>query len=346
MAEALARPANWMTGWLAAIGRATRLVLQHAGAMGHLLAAVVSSIVRMKVSPREVVQQMYVMGIQSLPIALVTASLAGIVTSQQGGYQFQGNVPLYVLGSLVVETMVLEMGPVLTGIVLVGRVGARITAELGSMVVTEQIDAYQSLGRDPVAILVAPRVIAGTLVTPLLVAIADVVGIPMSTLSRTVSESNNAAFWKTYPTMSRACWSAVGPPKKTDCPPTHTSPRSGSINPSVVLSSTLLPVPEGPKSAKSSPSSTLSVTPASTGTSNAFQMSRYMIIEPSLNGFPLYCSMRGGKSASRIRTVRVMNITAAVVWRPTPDAPPPVRSPMWVEMIGIANPNASAFVSE
>ena len=183
MAEALARPANWMTGWLAAIGRATRLVLQHAGAMGHLLAAVVSSIVRMKVSPREVVQQMYVMGIQSLPIALVTASLAGIVTSQQGGYQFQGNVPLYVLGSLVVETMVLEMGPVLTGIVLVGRVGARITAELGSMVVTEQIDAYKSLGRDPVAILVAPRVIAGTIVTPFLVAIADVVGILVGMLA-------------------------------------------------------------------------------------------------------------------------------------------------------------------
>jgi phospholipid/cholesterol/gamma-HCH transport system permease protein len=178
MAEALVRPVTgWMTGWLAAVGRATRLVLQHAGAMGHLLGAVVTSIVRLRVSGREVVHQMYVMGIQSLPIALVTASLAGIVTSQQGGYQFQGNVPLYVLASLVVETMVLEMGPVLTAIVLVGRVGARITAELGTMVVSEQIDAYHSLGRDPVEILVAPRVIAGTIVMPLLVAIADLVGI-------------------------------------------------------------------------------------------------------------------------------------------------------------------------
>jgi phospholipid/cholesterol/gamma-HCH transport system permease protein len=178
MAEALVRaPIGWMTGWLGTVGRATRIVLQHAGAMGHLMAAVVRSVVRLRISWREVVQQMYVMGIQSLPIALVTASLAGIVTSQQGGYQFQGNVPLYVLGSLVVETMVLEMGPVLTGIVLVGRVGARITAELGTMVVSEQIDAYKSLGRDPIAILVAPRIIAGTIVTPFLVAIADVVGI-------------------------------------------------------------------------------------------------------------------------------------------------------------------------
>ena len=69
------------------------------------------------------------------------------------------------------------MGPVLTAIVLVGRVGARITAELGTMVVSEQIDAYHSLGRDPVAILVAPRVIAGIIVMPLLVAIADTTGI-------------------------------------------------------------------------------------------------------------------------------------------------------------------------
>ena len=99
------------------------------------------------------------------------------MTSQQGGYQFTGSVPLYVLGSLVAETMVLEMGPVLTAIVLVGRVGARITAELGTMVVSEQIDAYHSLGRDPVAILVAPRILAGILVMPLLVAIADAVGI-------------------------------------------------------------------------------------------------------------------------------------------------------------------------
>jgi phospholipid/cholesterol/gamma-HCH transport system permease protein len=180
MAEALAQP---IAGWFRGIGRSSAVVLQHTGQMGQLLWAVVMAIVRMRVSFREVLTQMYVMGIQSLPIALVTASLAGIVTSQQGGYQFQGNVPLYVLGSLVVETMVLEMGPVLTGIVLVGRVGARITAELGTMVVSEQIDAYESLGRDPVAILVAPRVIAGTIVTPLLVAIADVVGILVGMLA-------------------------------------------------------------------------------------------------------------------------------------------------------------------
>jgi len=159
------------------LGRTATVVTEHAGAMGQLLWSVVVSAARLRCSPRGVVTQIYVMGVQSLPIVIVTASLAGVVTSQQGGYQFTGSIPLYVLGSLVAETMVLEMGPVLTAIVLVGRVGARITAELGTMVVSEQIDAYHSLGRDPVVVLVAPRILAGIIVMPILVAIADAVGI-------------------------------------------------------------------------------------------------------------------------------------------------------------------------
>jgi phospholipid/cholesterol/gamma-HCH transport system permease protein len=100
-----------------------------------------------------------------------------VVTSQQGGYQFTGSVPLYVLGSVVVSSIVLELGPVLTAVVLIGRVGARITAELGTMQVSEQIDALHALGRDPVRVLAAPRVLAGVIVVPILVGIADAVGI-------------------------------------------------------------------------------------------------------------------------------------------------------------------------
>jgi len=159
------------------VGRTTYITLEHAGGLGILFGQIVVAIVSLKVSIRSVLNQMYIMGIQSLPIVLVTGSLAGIVTSQQGGYQMTSAVPDYVLGSLVVETVVLEMGPVLTALVLVGRIGARITAELGTMVVSEQIDAFKSLGRDPVAILAAPRVIAGVLVLPLLVGIADLIGI-------------------------------------------------------------------------------------------------------------------------------------------------------------------------
>jgi phospholipid/cholesterol/gamma-HCH transport system permease protein len=135
------------------------------------------AVVRLRVKFSDVLRQLHVMGVQSLPIVFVTASLAGIVTSQQGGYQLISSSPRYVLGTLVVQSIVLELAPLLTGIVLVGRIGARITAELGTMVVSEQIDAFKSLGRDPVAILAAPRIIAGIITMPLLVGFADVIGI-------------------------------------------------------------------------------------------------------------------------------------------------------------------------
>jgi phospholipid/cholesterol/gamma-HCH transport system permease protein len=171
-----ARPAP-LARWFGGLGRRALLASEHAGSLGRLFWQICLATVQLRVSIRAVVNQFYIMGIQSLPIVLVTGSLAGIVTSQQGGYQMTSVVPRYVLGSLVVETVVLEMGPVLTAIVLVGRVGARITAELGTMVVSEQIDAYYSLGRDPVALLAAPRVLAGVIVMPLLVGVSNVIGI-------------------------------------------------------------------------------------------------------------------------------------------------------------------------
>lgn len=162
---------------LASVGRVSRNVAEHAGQLGLLVGRSARAFATLQVSPRSVLQQIYIMGVQSIPIVLITAVLAGIVTSQQGGYQFQGAVPLYVLGSIVVASVVLELGPVLTAIILVGRVGARITAELGTMKVSEQIDAFHALGRDPVAMLAAPRILAGVIVVPILVAIANVVGV-------------------------------------------------------------------------------------------------------------------------------------------------------------------------
>lgn len=150
---------------------------EHAGQIALLLGRSAKAVGTLQVSLRSVFQQIYIMGVQSIPIVLVTAVLAGIVTSQQGGYQFQGSIPLYVLGSVVVASVVLELGPVLTAIVLVGRVGARITAELGTMRVSEQIEAFEAVGRDPIAVLAAPRIIAGIIIVPILVGFADIVGI-------------------------------------------------------------------------------------------------------------------------------------------------------------------------
>jgi phospholipid/cholesterol/gamma-HCH transport system permease protein len=104
-------------------------------------------------------------------------SLGGSVVALLTVTQFTGSVPLWVVGSVLAAGVLTELGPVLTGIVLVGRVGASIAAELASMRVTEQIDALYSLGRDPVPALIVPRVLAGLVVLPPLVILADAVGI-------------------------------------------------------------------------------------------------------------------------------------------------------------------------
>ncbi len=172
------RPArSFVQRVLAALGRTAEEVARHAGQLTAIFWGSMQALVRGQVSWRQVLREMHSMGVQSVPIVLVTGILAGVVTSQQGGYQFTGSVPLYVVGSVVVSSVVLELGPVLTAVVFIGRVGARITAELGTMKVSEQLDALQSLGRDPIRTLGAPRIIAGTFVLPMLVAIANVIGI-------------------------------------------------------------------------------------------------------------------------------------------------------------------------
>jgi phospholipid/cholesterol/gamma-HCH transport system permease protein len=117
------------------------------------------------------------LGVQSMPIALFIAAFTGIVLALQASYTFSGTVPKYFVGALVGKTVILELGPVLTGLALAGRVGANIAAEIGTMRVTEQIDALETLGYDPLAYLVAPRVLAGTLMFPVVIAFSDAVGL-------------------------------------------------------------------------------------------------------------------------------------------------------------------------
>jgi phospholipid/cholesterol/gamma-HCH transport system permease protein len=159
------------------LGGVVERVAIHAGGMSLLLARSVRSTLRGEVRFRDVITQGYLMGVQSIPLVCVTGILSGVVTSMQGGYQFTSAVPLYVLGSVVTSSVVLELGPVMTAFVLIGRVGARLTAELGTMQVSEQIDALHSLGRDPVTVLGAPRIIAGLVTMPALVGLANVVGV-------------------------------------------------------------------------------------------------------------------------------------------------------------------------
>lgn len=148
----------------------------HAGKLFLLTVAIAKATLRGQVRLSQVLAQCHEAGVRSLPLVSLTAILSGVVTSQQGGYQFTGSIPLYILGSVVSSSVILELGPVMTGFVVIGRVGARITAELGTMKVSEQIDALYSLGRDPVAFLAAPRLIAGLVTVPVLVAVANLVG--------------------------------------------------------------------------------------------------------------------------------------------------------------------------
>jgi phospholipid/cholesterol/gamma-HCH transport system permease protein len=174
-------------GLLARVGQTVQGLAEHAGQIWLLLSRVAVATLRGRVALRDVIAQLHSTGVQSIPLVCVTAILSGVVTSQQGGYQFTGSVPLYILGSVVVSSIVLELGPVMTAVVLIGRVGARITAELGTMKVSEQIDALCSLSRDPISVLAGPRLFAGIIAMPLLVGLADCVGIFAGMLAARIS---------------------------------------------------------------------------------------------------------------------------------------------------------------
>jgi phospholipid/cholesterol/gamma-HCH transport system permease protein len=159
------------------LGRFVLGGLAHIGRVSLLIAEMFRALVEWRVwLPRTFVEGANI-GLGSLPIILLVAGFAGAVTALQTGYQFTGNIPYYVAGSLIVESVVLELGPVLTGLILAGRIGARYAAELGTMRVTEQIDALETLGRSPASHLVIPRVLAGIIMIPVLVIIANVTGI-------------------------------------------------------------------------------------------------------------------------------------------------------------------------
>ena len=123
------------------------------------------------------VEQLDAIGIQSLTVVLLTGFFTGAVLALQSGLTLDQFGARPVVGRLVAASMVKELGPVLTGLMLTGRVGSGIAAELGSMVVTDQIFALRALGTDPVRKLVVPRMLAGILMAPVLTVVADFVGI-------------------------------------------------------------------------------------------------------------------------------------------------------------------------
>lgn len=124
------------------------------------------------------IDQMIIIGSRSIPIVIITSLFSGMVTSVQGVYQMTSSlIPKWYIGGIVGESIILELAPIITGLVMAGRVGANIAAEIGTMRVTEQIDALETLSLDPIGYLIFPRILAGVIMFPVLIIIADFFGI-------------------------------------------------------------------------------------------------------------------------------------------------------------------------
>jgi len=165
------------TGAVAAFGRWGRERVEGLGRSGHFMAETLRAARDVATWGPEATFHARSLGVRSLPIALYIALFTGIVLALLASYSFTGAVPLYFVGTLVEKTITMELAPVLTGLALAGRVGANIAAELGTMKVTEQVDALETLAYDPFAYLVFPRVLAGTVMFPVVVGLAMVVGV-------------------------------------------------------------------------------------------------------------------------------------------------------------------------
>ena len=159
------------------VARSSLRSLDHIGRFSFLVVDLFRGLAEWRIWVSRMLEQAVAVGYGSLFIVLLVAGFAGAVTSLQTGYQFTGTLPLYYAGAVISESMILELGPVLTALILAGRIGARYAAELGTMRVTEQIDALESLGRNPVSHLLLPRVLAGLLVVPALTMFANAMGI-------------------------------------------------------------------------------------------------------------------------------------------------------------------------
>jgi phospholipid/cholesterol/gamma-HCH transport system permease protein len=159
------------------LGRWATARIEGLGWCGRFMLETVRSMLDVRTWGPQFTTHAVALGVQSLPIAIYIAVFTGIVLALLASYSFTSAVPTYFVGTLVEKTVTMELAPVLIGLALAGRVGANIAAELGTMCVSEQIDALETLAYDPYAYLVVPRVMAGTLMFPVVVGVSMVVGV-------------------------------------------------------------------------------------------------------------------------------------------------------------------------
>jgi phospholipid/cholesterol/gamma-HCH transport system permease protein len=151
-------------------------VLEGPGRVSLFVARTGSGLVRRSVRLGDIVYQLQAVGVRSLGLTVTMAAFAGMVMAFQFGYGLERFGAKLYIGQTTITALVRELGPILTALVAGGRVAAGIAAELGGMAVTEQIDAVRALGANPAHRLIAPRIIAVTIATPLLTVCANAVG--------------------------------------------------------------------------------------------------------------------------------------------------------------------------
>jgi len=163
--------------FLAVIGAFVLSFVRHTGRMAAFTGISLSHCVRPPIYPRLIVRQMIEIGYFSLPVVGLTAIFTGMVLALQSHTGFARFSAEGAVATVVVISITRELGPVLAGLMVAGRIGAAMAAEIGTMRVTEQVDALTTLSTNPFKYLVAPRIIAGILMLPCLVVVADIIGV-------------------------------------------------------------------------------------------------------------------------------------------------------------------------
>jgi phospholipid/cholesterol/gamma-HCH transport system permease protein len=159
------------------LGKQFLRFLYHVGSFGKLAYRTLLALADVRTYAGLVVEQMMRIGIRSLPIVAYISIFMGMVTALQSVKQFTQTVPMYISGTVVEKAILQELASAMTALVLAGRVGAAIAAEIGTMKVTEQIDALEAMAFNPVAYLVVPRLIAGMVMVPVLTVFAAFIGM-------------------------------------------------------------------------------------------------------------------------------------------------------------------------
>lgn len=166
-----------MTSWLERLGSVTLYLLEELGRFFYMAARSFAWMVRPPFDPRQWLKQMVRVGYDSIPVVVLTTMFTGMVLALQTYRGFERFHAESFVASVVALSLTRELAPVLTGLMVTGRVGSSMAAELGTMRVTEQIDALYAMATEPVQYLVVPRVGAAVLMLPLLTLIGDAIGI-------------------------------------------------------------------------------------------------------------------------------------------------------------------------